>query len=64
MDPQEVLMIFHDNLNALTDKNKYSLRIEDADHEKALYALELALENPSLSPERLFEMIAGERAVR
>ncbi len=64
MNPQEVLMIFHENLNALTDKNKYSMGIEDADIEKALYALELALENPSLSPERLFEMIAGERAVR
>ncbi|MBW6486420.1 MAG: hypothetical protein K0B01_09750 [Syntrophobacterales bacterium] len=64
MSTQEILMIFNDNLNALTDRNKYSMGIEDADHEKALYALELALENPSLSPARLFDIIAGERTVR
>ncbi|MCK9364596.1 MAG: hypothetical protein M0P74_13480 [Syntrophales bacterium] len=61
MNTQEILMIFHDNLNVLADKNKYSRGIEDEDHEKALYALELTLDNPSLSTATLSEILAGER---
>jgi hypothetical protein len=62
MNNQEILTIFHKNLNILRNKGKYSREIEDEDHEKAIYALELALDNPSLSATTLSEIIAGERA--
>jgi hypothetical protein len=57
----EILAIFKEHLNTLKNKNKYREGIEDDDQEKALYALNLALDDPSLSSATLCRNLANER---
>jgi len=61
MNNQEILMIFQEHLNVLKNKSKYKAGIKDADQEKAIMALKLVLDNPSLSFKILDEILTGER---
>jgi len=54
-------MIFQEHLNVLKNKSKYKAGIKDADQEKAIMALKLVLDNPSLSFKILDEILTGER---
>jgi len=49
LNKQEIMTIFKEHLNTLKNRNKYCAGIEDDDQDKALRALTLVLDNPSIS---------------
>jgi hypothetical protein len=61
VNKEEILTIFKEHLNTSKNKNKYCEGIEDDDQEKALYAFNLILDNPSLSLATLCNVLIEER---
>ena len=60
MFEEEINTLFLKELRSCCTKKKYSGQFTEEDEKKAIHALELVLETPSLSENLIFDMLTGE----
>ena len=60
MSHEEIKRIFLKELRSCCSKRKFTGQFDQVDEERAVHAIELVLENPSLSDNLIFEMLTGE----
>jgi len=59
MSYEEIKEIFLEELRSCCCKKKYTGQFDEEDEERAVRAIELVLENPSLSDNLIFEILTG-----